>query len=93
MTTRVDFAGAGSVEQAFFETVFGLQRDGKLAPGKPQAALLTAPVVLEHENWIAGPPIPLQKTLFTVLALLGRPFGYRASYPEYSLDGTRRNKA
>lgn len=79
--------------EAFFETVFGLQRDGRLVPGKPEAAFLMAPVILEHENWVAGPPIPLQKALFTVLALLGRPFGYRASYKDYSDDGTGRNKA
>jgi hypothetical protein len=77
--------------EAFFETVFGLQRDGRLVPGKPYAALLMAPVILEYENWIADPPIPLQKALFKILALLGRPFGYRASYPKYSDDGTRRN--
>lgn len=77
--------------ETFFETVFGLQRDGRLAPGRPDAALLMAPVILEHENWIAGPPIPLQKALFTVLALLGRPFGYRATYPRYSDDETERN--
>lgn len=78
--------------EAFFETVFGLQRDGRLAPGKPQAALLMAPVILEHENWLVGPPVPLQKALFRVLTLVGRPFGYRAIYPQYSDDGMERNK-
>ena len=73
--------------EAFFETVFGLQRDGRLAPGKPEAALLMAPVILEHENWIVGPPVPLQKVLFRVLALVGRPFGYRAVYHKYSEEG------
>jgi len=79
--------------EAFFETVFGLQRDGRLAPGKPQAALLMAPVILEHENWLVGPPIPLQKVLFKILALGGRPFGYRAVYPRYSDDEMERNRA
>ena len=82
-TTRSS-SGPPSRSEAFFETVFGLQRDGRLVPGKPEAALLMAPVILEHENWIAGPPIPLQRVLFTVLALLGRPFGYRAGYTKYS---------
>lgn len=79
--------------EAFFETVFGLQRDGRLAPGRPEAALLMAPVILAHENWIAGPPIFLQKALFTFLACLGRPFGYRTSYPHYSDDAMERSKA
>lgn len=78
--------------EAFFETVFGLQRDGRLAPGKPDAALLMAPVILEHENWLVGLPVPLQKALFKILALVGRPFGYRATYAQYSDDGTERNK-
>lgn len=78
--------------EAFFETVFGLQRDGRLTSGKLSATLLMAPVLLEHENWAAGPPIPLQKVLFGALALLGRPFGYRASYPEYSNDRTEKTR-
>ena len=79
--------------EAFFETVFGLQRDGKLSPGKPEAVLYMAPVILAYENWAAGPPIPLQKALFSALSLLGRPFGYKSSYPEYSNDERERNQA
>lgn len=70
--------------EAFFETVFGLQRDGKLVAGRPPNPLLMAPVVVEYENWLAGPPVILQKLLFTPLDLLGRLLGYRASYPKYS---------
>ena len=77
--------------EVFFETVFGLQRDGRLIPGRPEGALLMAPLILAHENWFAGPPVPLQRALFAILALLGRPFGYMASYPEYSDDENRRN--
>lgn len=70
--------------ETFFETVFGLRRDGKLADGKTPNPLMMAPVVVEYENWLAGPPVVLQKLLFHPLALLGRLIGYRSSYPKYS---------
>ena len=82
---RVELRPALNTEH-FFETVFGLQRAGKRAPGKPAAALRMASLALEHEFWVAGPPVLLQKALFAALALLGRPFGNRVSYSEYSND-------
>lgn len=72
--------------EGFFETVFGLQRDGKLASGKANTPLVMAPVVLEYENFLPRIPIPVQKVLFRPLALLGRLLGYKASYPEYGDD-------
>ena len=72
--------------ERFFETVFGLRRDGKLVEGKTPNPLMMAPVVVEYENWLAGPPVILQRLLFPPLALLGRLLGYRASYPRYSDD-------
>jgi hypothetical protein len=45
-----------------------------------------APVVVGYENWLAGPPVILQRLLFPPLALLGRLLGYGASYPRYSDD-------
>lgn len=72
--------------EGFFETVFGLQRDGKLVEGKPLNPLMMAPVMVEYENWLAGPPVPVQKVLFKPLVLVGRLFGYKASYPQYSND-------
>ena len=81
--------------EAFFETVFGLQRDGKFPvegekrpPNPFQGALIAA----EYENWLAGPPVWLQKVLFPPLALLGRLLGYRASYPRYSEDARERSE-
>lgn len=80
--------------EEFFETVFGLQRDGKLVAGKVPNPLMMAPVVVEYENWLAGPPMILQKLLFPPLALLGRLLGYRASYPRYSAtpENTKRKE-
>ncbi|WP_166394991.1 cupin domain-containing protein [Rubrobacter marinus] len=72
--------------EGFFETVFGLQRDGLLVRDRVPSPLMMAPIAVEYENWLAGPPIPLQKLLLPPLALLGRLLGYRASYPDYG-DG------
>ena len=72
--------------EGFFETVFGLQRDGKLVAGRPPNPLMMAPVIVEYENWLAGLPVPVQKALFKPLAFLGGLLGYRARYPEYG-DG------
>lgn len=72
--------------EKFFETVFGLRRDGKLVDGRPPNPLMMAPVIVAHENWLADPPVVLQRLLFGPLALLGRLLGYRASYPRYSED-------
>ena len=72
--------------ERFFETVFDLQRDGKLVEGRPPNPLMMAPVIVRYENWLAGPPVTLQRLLFPPLALLGRLLGYRASYPRYSDD-------
>ncbi len=72
--------------ERFFETVFGLQRDGKLVEGRPPNPLMMAPVIVRYDNWLAGPPVTLQRLLFPPLALLGHLLGYRASYPRYSDD-------
>ena len=72
--------------EEFLETVFGLQRDGKLVEGRRPNPLMMAPVVVRYENWLAGPPVLLQRVFFPPLALLGRLLGYRASYPRYSDD-------
>lgn len=66
--------------ETFFETVFGLQREGR-SPANP---LQGAVIVLAYENYLARLPITAQKVLFGPLALLGRLLGYRASYPRYS---------
>lgn len=77
--------------ESFLQTVFGLARDGKTnATGGPrnllQAAVLFSDRFVDH-LYLARPAVPLQKILFTVLAPLGRAFGYRDHYPEYT-EGT-----
>lgn len=76
--------------EAFFETVFGLQRDGKFpleGEKRPPNPLQGALIVTEYENYLARPPVSVQKALFPPLAFVGRLLGYRSSYPKYSEDG------
>ena len=72
--------------ETFFETLFGLYRDGKTndagVPNLLQAALLAR----EYDGFLAGPPIPLQKAGMAVLAPIARLLGYRTRYPQYSGD-------
>lgn len=80
---RVELRPALATE-TFFETTFGLQRDGKLSEEGVPNLLMMAPVALAGEVFLPKIPIPLQKVIFGVLAFLGRFFGYRSSYPRYS---------
>jgi mannose-6-phosphate isomerase-like protein (cupin superfamily) len=75
--------------ETFFETVFGLQRDGRSPANPLQGAL----IVLHYGNYLARPPIHVQKILFGPLGLLGRLLGYRASYSKYSGDRVERNSS
>jgi mannose-6-phosphate isomerase-like protein (cupin superfamily) len=72
--------------ETFFETVFGLQRDGKITDRGMPNIFLMAPVVYEYENYLPRILISVQKVLFGALAFVGRLLGYHASYPRYSDD-------
>lgn len=76
--------------ETFFETVFGLQRDGKFpteGEKRPPNLFQGALIVTEYENYLAGIPMAIQKILFRPLAFVGKLLGYRASYSRYSDDG------
>ena len=73
--------------EIFFETQFGLSRDGKLSP-KGEIKLLQGAVLLQEVGDFirpSSPPIAVQNVLFPVLAALGRWRGYRARYEKYAL--------
>ena len=80
----IEIRPALSIE-AFFETTFGLARDGEtLRWGLPtplQAAVLAD--AFRKEFAVGGVPIPVQRRLTAALAPLGRRFGYRARYAQY----------
>lgn len=72
--------------ELFFETYFGLSRDGKLLPSGDMHLLQAAVLLSEVNDFIriTSPPVVMQKFLFPVLATIGRVRGYRARYPSYS---------
>ena len=73
--------------EIFFETQFGLSRDGKLSP-KGDINLLQGAVLLQEVGDFirpASPPVSVQKVVFPVLAAVGRMLGYRARYARYAL--------
>lgn len=63
-----------------FETLIGLHRDGKSLTNPLQAVVIAH----EHDTYVGGPPLWLQKPLIALLAAFGRLFGYRARYEKYS---------
>jgi mannose-6-phosphate isomerase-like protein (cupin superfamily) len=73
--------------EIFFETYFGLSRDGKLSAKGDMKLLQGAVLIQEVGDFIrpAQPPLWLQDVLFPPLAALGRRLGYRARYPQYAL--------
>jgi quercetin dioxygenase-like cupin family protein len=80
---RAEFRLALNTER-FFETFFGLGRDGQTnAQGMPRFLQL-AVLVPEYDLYLAQPPLVLQKLLFGALAPIGRLCGYKAWYPKYS---------
>lgn len=69
--------------QQFFETLWGLERDGKpIAKNLMQAAVI---LTTYRNEFRLTRPSPLVQTLaFGFYALLGRWMGYKASYQRYS---------
>jgi quercetin dioxygenase-like cupin family protein len=69
--------------EAFFETIWGLAKDGK-TNDKGVPNLLQAAVIAQHyaqEYLLVSPPRLVQKVLFGSLAEVGRWLGYEAQYP------------
>ncbi len=79
----VEFQPALNTE-TFFETMYGLARDGRLDENGVPPFLQTAIISSAYGIYLPRPPVALQKALFALLVPVGRLAGYRASYPEYS---------
>ena len=75
--------------ETFFETFFGLARDGKTnAKAKGIPGLLQIAVVFRDLGdscpQLVKPPPGVQRAVFTVLAPIGKLVGRQAVYPKYS---------
>jgi quercetin dioxygenase-like cupin family protein len=75
--------------ETFFQTGYGLARDGKTdengAPNLLQQAV-TLTGINKGEIYLASPPVAVQKALLAVLAPVGRLLGYKDHYPRYSAE-------
>jgi quercetin dioxygenase-like cupin family protein len=76
---RLQMRPPGKTE-TMFETVIGIHSDGKNFRNLLQSAVLAK----EHDTYLGGLPIWLQKPIVAVAATIGRLFGYRARYEKYS---------
>ncbi len=75
--------------EIFFETAYGLARDGKTdengVPNLLQQAV-TLNGINRGEIYLASPPVPVQKVFLAALAPVGRLLGYKDHYPKYSAE-------
>jgi quercetin dioxygenase-like cupin family protein len=75
--------------EVFFETLFGLARDGKTnskgIPGLLQIAVAYADLG-DSCSRLARPPVPVQRLVLAPLAPIGRLLGRRGAYLAYSPD-------
>jgi len=71
----------------FFETLYGLARDGKTdrngVPNLLQQAV-TLNGINRGEIYLASPPVPVQKMVLAALAPVGKLLGYKDHYRKYS---------
>ena len=73
--------------ETFFETAYGLARDGKTDENSVPSLLQMAVALNglhKGEIYLATPPIAVQKALFALLSPVGKLVGYRDHYPKYS---------
>jgi quercetin dioxygenase-like cupin family protein len=69
--------------EEFFETFFGLAQAGKVnqKTGLPNPFVMALIMrEFEDEIYLAQPPLPVQRVLFSVLGAIGRMCGYRGRY-------------
>jgi mannose-6-phosphate isomerase-like protein (cupin superfamily) len=66
--------------QHFFESVYGLTREGLLPSPHP---LLGALLLNEYKLYVQGLPILFQKITFGILASVARTLGYKVWKPDY----------
>jgi mannose-6-phosphate isomerase-like protein (cupin superfamily) len=83
----VEFRPALNTE-TFIENMWRFARDGRKRGGKGIPNMLQLAVwfagTYEGENYLEKPPIPIPKSLFALLAPIGKRLGYRDWYTEYT---------
>jgi quercetin dioxygenase-like cupin family protein len=86
----LEFRPAETID-AFFETMFGLSRDGKLRiersgdhpKARPKSLLQAVALSYDHRIWLCDVPALIQRVIFPVFVRIGRLLGIRGAYPKY----------
>ena len=68
---RITFTPGAGIEQ-FFDEFFRLAREGRVNDKGMPSLSITARLGLAHDMYLAGPPVPLQRAAFRVLAHTSR---------------------
>ena len=90
--TRVNWQTRPAMKtEEFFESIWGLARDGKTNEKGVPNLLQVAVIASEYADEIrlASPPWPVQRVLFAALAPVGRLLGYRARHPSTASEYSR----
>lgn len=77
-----EFRPAGNM-QSFFETFCGIAQEGRANANGGPPFLQVVASASHWDSYLAGPPVVLQRTLFTVLRPLAHVRGYRACYDRF----------
>ncbi len=87
---RILYEHRPAIESAelFFETYFGLSREGKLYPSGDMRLLQAAVLLTAVADFmrIASPPLLVQDLTFPALAAIGRARGLRSRYARFASD-------
>jgi hypothetical protein len=67
---RVTFSPGADIEE-FFDEFFRCARDGRTNKKGMPPFLMSARLGLTHDTYLAGPPVPMQRALFRMLARTG----------------------
>jgi mannose-6-phosphate isomerase-like protein (cupin superfamily) len=87
----LEFRPAQTID-AFFETLFGLSRDGKVRveddddehpKARPTNIFQAVAISYDHGIGLCDVPSWIQRFIFPVMTVVGRVFGIRGSYPKY----------
>lgn len=68
---RLTFTPGAGIEQ-FFDEFFRLAREGRVNEKGMPSLPITAQLGLAHDMYLAGPPVPLQRAAFRLLANMAR---------------------
>ncbi|MEO5609600.1 MAG: cupin domain-containing protein [Ornithinibacter sp.] len=68
---RITFTPGAGIEE-FFDEFFRLAREGRINSKGMPSLPVSARLGLAHDMYLAGPPVPLQRAAFRVLAMTDR---------------------